>query len=125
MNTSEFNNDPLPAVPFKTVIGDKVLVLPDKPTGVTRGGIIIPDGVKFKGDRECMYGRVVQMGPGMPTWSIGWKDNRWPMPAVKLGERIAFSAYGLTNVTVGGVKYISMHDDNVLAVIEPDDEVAS
>lgn len=121
MNTSEFKNDPLPPTPFDALVGAKVLVLPDKPQERTQSGIWIPDGVKFKGDRECMFGRVVQIGPGMPTWSTGYKDNRYPMPDVKKGERIAFSAYGLTNVTVDGVKYISVPQECVLAVIEPED----
>ena len=132
MESSAFNNGPLPYVPFESIVGDKVLVLPDKLPELTSGGIIIPDGVKIKGDRECWYGRVVKFGPGMPTWSKdwAWNDNRWPMPALKIGERVAYNSYGVTTVTVhdkegNRIKLVSMHEDNVLAVIEDDDAVAA
>jgi len=93
------------------LIGDKILVKPDEPEARTKGGIWIPDNAK----KPTGTGVVAALGPGMLTKSGG----RWPMPDVKPGDRIIFSAVEhWPTVEVGGVKYLQLRDNAVLAVFE-------
>jgi len=106
----------LPVPPF-TLLADRVLVLPDKEPETSPGGIIIPETANRHGDREALTGRVIKFGPGMLMANGG----RWPMPDAKIGDRIVFNKYGTVVVKIDDVKYLSMRDDNVLAVLDPED----
>ena len=101
--------------PFR-IMNDRVLVLPDKEPDKTRGGIIIPDTAKKRGDRELHSGRMVMMGPGM----LRFDGTRMAMPDCKPGDRILYHPGGTRIVTIADKKYLSMRDDNVFAVVEED-----
>lgn len=93
-----------------TPLGDRLLVRPDPPASRTGGGLVIPDAYQDKVDR----GTVLAMGPGMRMAN----GNRWPMPPVKIGDRIVYEKDGPQKVTIDGEKLLLMRDDFVHAVEE-------
>ena len=74
----------------------------------TKGGIIIPDTAKEKPQE----GEVVAVGPGRLTDD----GERTPLE-VKLGDRVLFSKYSGTAVTIRNAEYLIMRESDVLAVL--------
>ncbi len=75
----------------------------------TAGGIIIPDTAKEKPSQ----GKVISAGPGKRDD----KGNLVPMD-VHEGDRILFSKYAGSEVTLDGSEYLIIAEDDVLAVLE-------
>ena len=90
-------------------IGDKVLVKRVDAEEKTKGGILIPDTAKEK-PKE---GKVIAVGSGRML-----KDGSRAPFTVKKNDRILFSSYAGTEVTVEREEYLLMSEDDVLAVIE-------
>lgn len=95
------------------LLGARILVKPDQPEDRSRGGIWIPDKAK----KPTGTGVVVSMGPGMLM-----KDGtRYPMPDCSVGDRVVYSAVDpFPKVEINGVQHLSMYDDSILAVLEPE-----
>jgi chaperonin GroES len=96
------------AVNFKPM-GDRVLVQALEEQEVKKGGIIIPDTAKEKPQE----GKVVALGTGK-------RDEAGKLIAfeVKKNDRVLYSKYGGTEITVDGDKYLVMREDDILGVIE-------
>ncbi len=92
-----------------TPIGDKVLVKRLEAETKTKGGIVIPDSDKEKPKQ----GKVIAVGSGRLL-----KGGKIGPFTVKKNDRILFSSYAGTEVTVDGEEYMLMSEDDVLAVIE-------
>jgi len=90
-------------------LGDKVVVERLDPEEVTAGGIVLPDTAKEKPQE----GRVVAVGTGRQTES----GEVVPL-TVKKGDRIIFSSYAGTEVTIEGKEYLVMPEEDILAIVE-------
>lgn len=88
-------------------LGDKVLVEIVGEEEKSPGGIILPDSAKQKPTE----GVVVAVGPGR----ILDNGNRADM-AVKAGDKVIFSKYGGTEITVDAKDYIILDQDSIYAV---------
>lgn len=88
---------------------DRVLVLRVESEEKTAGGIIIPDTAQEKPQE----GKVVAVGPGKVD-----KNGKLVTLDVKAGNRVLFSRYGGTEVTINGVEHLIMREDDILGVIE-------
>ena len=88
---------------------DRILVKRVDEEETTSGGIIIPDSAKEKPQE----GQVVAVGPGKTLDS-----GEVATPGVNAGDRILFSKYAGTDVTVDGEEHIIIREDDVLAVYE-------
>jgi chaperonin GroES len=74
----------------------------------TPSGIIIPDSAKEKPQE----GKIVAIGTGKTD------DQGKKVPfEVKTGDRVLYSKYGGTEITVEGEKYLIMSEDDILGVI--------
>lgn len=90
-------------------LADKVLVERLKPEETSSGGIVIPDSAKEKPKQ----GKIIAVGTGHQT------ENGVVVPfTVKKGNRILFSSYAGTEVTIDGTEYLIMPEEDILAVIE-------
>ncbi len=89
-------------------LGDRIVVERLEAEQKTKGGIVLPDSAKEK-PKE---GEVVAVGPGKVLDS-----GELQKPQVKVGDRIIFSSYAGTEVTVGGTEYLIMSESDVLAVV--------
>lgn len=102
-------------------IGSKVLILPDPPKEM-EGLIHIPKGFqKERRDQERLVsGTVVAMGKGMRTKTGG----RWPMPDVKIGQRVLFYHAFTPELEIGGKAHVVVADDLLRAVFEDEEKAA-
>lgn len=92
----------------------RVLVLRLEAEEVSSGGIIIPDKAKEKPQK----GMVVEVGPGRLL-----QDGTVKPLMVKAGDCVFFSRFA--GVEVPGItsidkKFLILHEDDILAVIEKD-----
>ena len=89
-------------------LGDRIVVKRLEAEQKTKGGIVLPDSAKEK-PKE---GEVVAVGAGKTLDS-----GEMQAPQVKVGDRVIFSSYAGTEVTVDGKEYLIMSESDVLAVI--------
>jgi len=75
----------------------------------TAGGIIIPDTAKEKPQE----GRVLAAGPGRRQ-----DDGEIRPLDVHAGDRVLFSKYAGSEITVDGSEQLIIREDDVLAVLE-------
>ncbi len=88
---------------------DKVLVKRIDAPEKTKGGIIVPDTASEKPQE----GAVVAVGKGAITSEGGVRALD-----VKEGDRILFSKYGGTEISIEGEEYLIIREEEILAVIE-------
>ena len=90
-------------------LNDKIVVKRVESADKTAGGILLPDTAKEK-PRE---GKVLSLGQGKLL------DNGKRAPfQVKEGDRVLFTSYAGTEVTVEGEERLIMTEDDILAVLE-------
>jgi len=88
---------------------DRILVKRIEEEETTKGGIIIPDTAKEKPSE----GKVVAAGKGKVK-----EDGTLQPLDVKKGDRILFSKYSGTEVTIEGEEHLIIREDDVLGVCE-------
>lgn len=88
---------------------DRVLVHRLEEGEQRQGGIIIPDSAKEKPQQAT----VKAVGSG----KLLEKGER-SAPEVKAGDRILFGKYSGSEVTIDGVEYLILREDEILAVLD-------
>jgi chaperonin GroES len=88
---------------------DRILVQRVEEEEKTKGGIIIPDTAKEKPQE----GKVGAAGKGKVS-----EDGKVHPLDVKKGDRVLFSKYSGTEVTIEGEEHLIIREDDVLGVIE-------
>ena len=88
---------------------DKVLIQRLDSEETTKGGIIIPDSAKEKPQE----GKVVAVGTGRFL-----EDGSVKPLEVKKGDKILFSKYGGTEISIDGESYLILSEEEILAVID-------
>ena len=96
---AKFNLEPLE---------DRIVVKPGEAEETTVSGIDIPDTAKEKPQE----GEVIAVGPGRFE-----EGNRVPVD-VKVGDKVIYSKYGGTEVTVEGEDYLVLSARDVLAIVK-------
>ena len=89
-------------------LGDKIVVERLEAEEKTSGGIVLPDSAKEK-PKE---GKVIAVGEGKLL-----ENGKRAKFQVKKGDRILFSSYAGTEVTVGSKELLVMSEEDVLAVV--------
>ena len=88
---------------------DRILVKRVDEEEKTAGGIIIPDTAKEKPQE----GKVVAVGNGKTD------DDGKSIPLeVKKGDKVLFSKYSGTEVTIEGTEHLIIREDDVLGIVE-------
>ncbi len=88
---------------------ERVLVKRVEEEEKSKGGIIIPDSAKEK----PAEGKIVAVGNGRIS-----EDGKVTPLDVKVGDRVLFSKYAGTDVTIDDEEYLIMREDDILAIIE-------
>ena len=89
-------------------IGDKVLLQVVEAEDKTQGGLFLPDTAKEK----SKTGMVIAVGQGRLL------ENGTLVPlTVKVGHKVVFSKYGITELTFEGKEYLLLPEASILAVI--------
>lgn len=96
---------------FKKLLSDRVLVLPDEPENVTKGGIYLPDTAKERPRR----GVVVAIGPGKRCDQF--PHERHAM-SVQVGDVVLFTKYSGADVEINGTLHRIMEENEVIGVLE-------
>ncbi len=88
---------------------DRIIVERLEEEAKTSGGIIIPDTAKEKPQQ----GKVIAVGKG----KLLGNGEEVPL-MVKEGDRVLFSKWGGTEVSIEGQDYLIMREEDLLAVYE-------
>lgn len=88
-------------------LADRVIVRALEAEEKTAGGLFIPDSAKEKPQQ----GEVVAVGPGR----IG-DDGKIITMEVKVGDKVLYGKYSGTEVTVEGVDYLIMRENDIFAI---------
>jgi len=86
-------------------LGDRVVVKPLERQEVTKAGIILPETVDKEQKAE---GEIVAVGNGEKLAKLN----------LKVGQKVVYSQYGGSEVTIDEVEYKILNHDDLLAVIE-------
>ena len=99
------------ATATKTIrpLEDRILVRPEEAEETTASGIVIPDTAKEKPQE----GTVLAVGPGKRSDQSG---EIIPVD-VKEGDRVIYSKYGGTDVTLEGEDLLILSARDVLAIV--------
>jgi len=90
-------------------LGDRVVVERLEAETKTKGGIVLPDTAKEK-PKE---GKVIAVGEGRLQDDGSRSDLQ-----VKVGDRVIFTSYAGTEVTVDDKELVVMREEDILAVVE-------
>jgi len=90
-------------------LADKVVVKRLDSDSKTTGGIVLPDTAKEK----PIQGKVLSVGSGR----LNNKGVRQP-PQVAEGDRVLFSTYAGTEISIDGNELLILSEDEILAVID-------
>ena len=92
-----------------TPLEDRILVRADEGEETTVSGIVIPDTAKEKPQQ----GTVLAVGPGKRSDTSG---ELIPLD-VKEGDKVIYSKYGGTEITLDGEDYLILNARDVLAKV--------
>lgn len=90
-------------------LGDKIVIKRTEADEVTAGGIVLPGSAQEKPQQ----GRVLSVGEGRLL-----KDGSRGELQLSEGDRVLFTSYAGTEITVGDVELLIMSEDDVLAVLD-------
>jgi chaperonin GroES len=90
-------------MPFKKVVGPRVLVEPVEVASQTAAGIIIPDIAK----ERPVKGKVIKVG----------EAKKGEEMSVKVGDEVLYGRFAGVEITEDGKPYIFMREDDIFAVI--------
>ncbi len=89
-------------------LNDKILVERLEAEEKTAGGIVLPDTAKEKPKQ----GKVLGLGEGKVL-----ENGKRSSFQVKVNDRVLFTSYAGSEVTVDGKEYLIMTEDDILAVV--------
>ncbi len=107
------------------VVGDRVLILPDKGDDRTDTGLYLPQGVKEK--EKIQAGTVVKTGPGYPVpdpaaleiepWETVNPENKYFPLQAKQGDYCIFLRNAGVEIEFEGNKYIVVPHSAILVLV--------
>ena len=89
-------------------LNDKIVVERLEAEDKTAGGIILPDTAKEKPKQ----GKILAVGEGKTL-----ENGKRASFQVKVNDRVLFTSYAGSEVTVDGKEYMIMTEDDILAVV--------
>jgi chaperonin GroES len=88
---------------------DRIVVKAAEAEETTASGLVIPDTAKEKPQQ----GEVLAVGPGR----IGDDNERVPMD-ISVGDKVVYSKYGGTEITIDGEDLLILQARDVLAIVK-------
>jgi chaperonin GroES len=89
-------------------LNDKILVERHEAEERTAGGIVLPDTAKEKPKQ----GKVLAMGEGKVL-----ENGKRSSFQIKVNDKVLFTSYAGSEVTVDGKEYLIMTEDDILAIV--------
>jgi co-chaperonin GroES (HSP10) len=111
------------------VVGDRVLIRPDKGEGKSKAGIYLPPSVVEK--QEVLSGVVVEVGPGIPLgnpednmdepWSTNDSGSVKYIPSqAEVGDMVLFVNKASIEIKIENEDYLIMPQSAILILIRDD-----
>lgn len=110
------------------VVGDRLLIKPEKQDSKTKGGLLLPPGYKEK--EEVQSGYVIKVGPGYPIPVAAdnadepWKNVEEKIKYIPLqaneGDKAIFMQKGAVEIIYDNEKYFIVPQHSIL-LLERDD----
>jgi chaperonin GroES len=106
------------------VVGDRVLVAPERSETTTKVGLFLPAGVREK--EEVRGGHVVAVGPGQPlpppheeqeAWKDGYKTPRFLPMQVALGDYALFFRKAAIEITFDDEHFLVVPYGAILVIV--------
>jgi len=91
-------------------LDDRIVVRPSESEEKTASGLVIPDTAKEKPQQ----GEVLAVGPGRRTENTG---DLVPLD-VAVGDKVVYSKYGGTEITIDGEELLILSSRGVLAKVK-------
>ena len=91
-------------------LDDRIVVRASESEATTASGLVIPDTAKEKPQQ----GEVLAVGPGRRSEQTG---DIIPLD-VKVGDKVVYSKYGGTEITVDGADVLILNGRDVLAILK-------
>jgi chaperonin GroES len=91
-------------------LDDRIVVRPSESEETTASGLVIPDTAKEKPQQ----GEVLAVGPGRRTENTG---DLVPLD-VAVGDKVVYSKYGGTEITIDGEELLILSSRDVLAKVK-------
>src|ERR1700678_3156792 len=90
-------------------LDDRIVVRPSEAEETTASGLVIPDTAKEK----TQQGEVLAVGPGRRA-----ENTRVLIPSdVPIGDKVVYSKYGGTEITIDGEELLILTGRDVLAKV--------
>jgi len=89
-------------------LNDKILVERVEAEEKTAGGIVLPDTAKEKPKQ----GKILELGEGKVL-----ESGKRSAFQVKKGDKVLFTSYAGSEVTVDGKEFLIMTEDDILAIV--------
>ena len=107
-----------------TPLNWKVLIQPHQVQMKTKGGLHLPSVSKDNEEYLTAHGRVVSMG------ELAFRDRdtgeKWKMSTTPVvGNRVTYGKYAGQKVTVNGVRFLLLNDDELTSILPDDAEITS
>lgn len=111
------------------VVGDRVLIRPDKGEKKSKAGLYLPPSVIEK--QEVLSGIVVEVGPGIPLgnpeenmdepWSVSNSSSvKYIPPQAEVGDMVLFVNKASIEVKIENEDYLIMPQSAILILIRDD-----
>ena len=111
------------------VVGDHVLIRPDKGEKKSKAGLYLPPSVIEK--QEVLSGIVVEVGPGIPLgspeenmdepWSVNDSNSiKYIPPQAEVGDMVLFVNKASIEVKIENEDYLIMPQSAILILIRDD-----
>jgi|TARA_R110000787_G_scaffold77972_1_gene171082 co-chaperonin GroES (HSP10) len=102
----------------------KVLVQPHQVTMKTKGGLHLPSISKDNEEYLTAHGRVAAMG------DLAYRDrdtgDKWRADVCpQVGNRVTYGKYAGQKVTINGVRFLLLNDDELTSILPEDVDVTS
>jgi chaperonin GroES len=90
-------------------LADRIMVKVLEAKEKTKGGIYLPDTAKEKPQEA----EVISVGKGKVS-----DEGKVIPPEVKAGDKILFGKYSGTEITMDGVEYLILKEEDILAIVK-------
>ncbi|MFZ4620822.1 MAG: co-chaperone GroES [Bacteroidota bacterium] len=110
------------------LVGDKMLIEPDKGQDKTPHGLYLPPGVKEKDKVQAGY--IIKVGPGFPVVNPNfidqesWSQPKDPVKYIPLqaeeGDYALFLRDAAIEIEFEGKQYLIIQQSHLLMIIRPD-----
>jgi len=99
----------------------KVLVQPHQVQMKTKGGIHLPSVSKDNEEYLTAHGRIAAMG------DLAFRDRdsgaAWKTNTPQVGNRVTYGKYAGQKVTINGVRFLLLNDDELTSILPEDVDV--